>query len=193
MLNISKKIFLASKSPRRRELLSELQIPFKTIEIKVEETVPDEILSSETALFLAEKKAKECEVDGEDDIIITADTIVIYGGEILGKPIDFKEAEFMLKKLSGKVHEVITGVCLKSKRGLESFQVKTYVEFDILTQEQINFYINEFKPFDKAGAYGIQEWIGMIGIRKIEGDYFNVVGLPLFELHKRLSKYISHT
>ncbi len=191
--NISfKKIILASNSPRRKELLENLNIPF---EVKVkdtpDETYPDTLSKIEIPEYLAIKKASfyRDETEQPDTILITADTIVHCDNRVLGKPEDYNEAFEMLKLLSGKAHEVITGVAITSKEKQTVFNSVTKVFFKELTNDEIDYYINAFQPYDKAGAYGIQEWIGMVGIEKIEGSYYNVVGLPVQKLYSELMKY----
>jgi len=157
----------------------------------VDESFNAELTKEEVALFLAEKKAaafSDHEInDGE--VLITADTIVCLGNEILNKPNDRAHAIKMIEKLSGRKHEVITGICLRSKDKTESFFVSTDVYFKDLSKDEIEFYVDHYKPFDKAGSYGIQEWIGYVGIEKIEGSYFNVVGLPTARLYEELKKF----
>ncbi|WP_068472336.1 Maf family nucleotide pyrophosphatase [Saccharicrinis aurantiacus] len=186
-------IILASKSPRRSQLLSEIGIDF-SVEIKedVEEKYPSDLKHEDIAVFLSQLKAKPFLVDIQNDsskIVITADTIVCAKGKVLGKPKDKAEATEMLKLLSGIKHQVISGVTISSKQKVVSFSVSTDVYFKYLTEAEIEYYINNYKPFDKAGAYGIQEWIGMIGIEKIEGSYFNVVGLPVQRLYEELNQF----
>lgn len=186
-------IILASKSPRRSQLLSEIGVDF-TIEIKedVEEKYPADLKHEDIAVFLSELKAKPFLSDIEADankIVITADTIVCAKGKVLGKPKDKAEATEILQLLSGIKHQVISGVTLSSKQKTLSFSVATDVYFKSLSEKEIEFYIDNYKPFDKAGAYGIQEWIGMVGIEKIEGSYFNVVGLPVQKLYQELSQF----
>jgi len=186
-------IILASKSPRRSQLLSEIGIDF-FVEIKedVEEKYPSDLKHEDIAVFLSKLKAKPFLADIQNDsskIVITADTIVCAKGKVLGKPKDKAEATEMLKLLSGIKHQVISGVTISSKQKVVSFSVSTDVYFKSLTEAEIEYYINNYKPFDKAGAYGIQEWIGMIGIEKIEGSYFNVVGLPVQRLYEELNQF----
>ena len=186
-----KTIILGSKSPRRKELLEGLGITFETRTKNVEETFPSDIEQYEVAGYLAEKKASAFTNElTETDIIITSDTIVLCNGEILGKPKDKQDAFEMLTKLSGKSHQVITGVCLKSTKKTDIFSDTTTVWFKPLTSEEINYYIEKYKPFDKAGSYGIQEWIGYVGIEKIEGTYFNVMGLPVNLLYKKIQDFV---
>lgn len=185
-------IILASKSPRRSQLLKELGIAF-TIDSKngIEEIFPSGLSNNEIAIYLSKLKASpyQKEIKSSNKLIITADTIVCTDNEVLGKPTNRFDAISMLKKLSGKKHKVITGVTLLSKTKSKSFAVTTDVFFKNLTNEEINYYVDHFKPYDKAGAYGIQEWIGMIGIEKIEGSYFNVVGLPIQKLYTELMDF----
>jgi len=186
-----KTIILGSKSPRRKELLEGLGIKFETRTKEVDETFSDKIDQLKVAQFLAEKKAdaftNELTVD---DIVITSDTIVLCNNEVLGKPKDEQAAFEMLTKLSGKSHQVITGVCLKSIQKTITFSDTTKVWFKPLSENEINFYIQNYKPFDKAGSYGIQEWIGYVGIEKIEGTYFNVMGLPVNLLYKEMQDFV---
>jgi len=186
-----KQIVLASNSPRRKELLSSLKIPFQVVVKNTDETVKDGISAEETAKFLAVKKASFYNdiTKTDNTILITADTIVLTDDTILGKPRSYEDAFDMLKALSGRSHKVITGVALTSAKKQVVFDAVTTVHFKELSDEEIDFYITNFKPFDKAGAYGIQEWIGMIGITRIEGSYFNVVGLPVQKLYSELIKF----
>jgi septum formation protein len=188
---IQHKIILASKSPRRQQLLTEMGFSFEIRVKDVNEDFPDDLSNREVAIFLCEKKAaafSESEIS-DNEILITADTIVCLGNKILNKPGDRAHAIEMLSELSGKMHEVITGVCLKSKGKMVSFFDSTKVYFQNLSQGEISFYVENYKPFDKAGAYGIQEWIGLTGIEKIEGSYFNVVGLPTEKLYRALIEF----
>ena len=183
-------IILGSNSPRRAELLKSLELTFEVLTKHVEEDFPAHFRREDTAMFLARKKAlafKENVANG--GIVITADTIVAVDDLILGKPTDAKDAERMLKLISGRKHQVITGVCIMSSKKSESFFVKTDVSFKLLKDEEINFYIERYNPLDKAGAYGIQEWIGMIGVEYIQGSYYNVMGLPTKELYDNLMRF----
>ena len=184
-----KSIILASQSPRRKELLSLLDLEF-TVEVKsIDEIFPKDLKTSKVAEYLAELKASAFTNIKDDQVIITADTVVILNDTILGKPKDKAEATEMLHRLSNRSHEVITGVCLKSAQKSSTFSSSTKVYFRDLTDAEIDYYIENYKPYDKAGSYGIQEWIGAIGITKIEGSYFNVVGLPIQELNEQLKKF----
>ena len=181
-------IILASQSPRRRELLKSITPNFKTISLNVDEVYPDTLQREKIPIYLSELKAKAYQFENDNELIITSDTIVWLKNEQLGKPTDKEDAKEMLLKLSGAVNEVITAVTLKTKAFTKSFYEITQVYFKKLTEEEIDHYINIYKPFDKAGAYGIQEWIGQIGITKIDGDYYNVMGLPTAKLYNELSK-----
>jgi septum formation protein len=182
-----KSIILASKSPRRKELLTLLDLEF-TIEVReVDEIFPDNIDVTEVAEYLAKLKASAFTDIKIDQLIITADTVVVLDEQILGKPKNKAEARSMLQNLSNRSHQVITGVCINSSDKTISFSNTTKVYFKELTASEIEYYIENYKPFDKAGSYGIQEWIGAIGITKIEGSYFNVVGLPIQELKEVLN------
>ena len=185
------KIILGSNSPRRQELLHLMAIPFEVRVKPVDEVFPANLLKEEVAIFLSELKAHAfSEIDFDDnELLITADTIVCLGSEILTKPNDRQHAIAMLQKLSGKKHTVITGVCLRSKARMKSFAVSTFVYFRKISLAEIEYYVDAFEPFDKAGAYGIQEWIGFVGIKKINGSYFNVVGLPTEALFEALNSF----
>jgi len=187
-------IFLASRSPRRQTLLAEAGIPFEVwLKQEVPEVYPADLSPSEIAVFLAKLKAgvylKEL---GPKDILITADTIVVLGSRILGKPVDREEAVRMLSDLSGRPHDVITGVCLTSPVKESTFTACTTVWFDHLELSEIEEYIDEFSPYDKAGSYGIQEWIGYMAIHRIEGSYFNVMGLPIQKLYRELQDFTGY-
>lgn len=181
-----KQIILASQSPRRKELLGLLDLDFKVEVREVEEIFPNSLDSSEVAEYLAKLKAMAFTNLSDEQLIITADTVVILDQQILGKPKDKTEAIQMLRSLSNRSHNVTTGVCIKSSDKTISFSNTTKVYFKELTTSEIEYYIENYKPYDKAGSYGIQEWIGAIGITKIEGSYFNVVGLPIQELNKQI-------
>lgn len=185
-----KQIILASKSPRRVELMKMAGLTFKIVTKDVDETHPDGLLSHEVPLQLAIKKARA--LKGEitaNDIVVGADTVVILNGKIYEKPKDRADAIAMLGDLSGHMHEVVTGVCLYSEGKEISFSETTKVFFNPLTEEDIVYYVDTYKPFDKAGSYACQEWIGAIGIRKFEGDYFNVVGLPVNRVYLELKNF----
>lgn len=183
-------VILGSKSPRREQLLKELGIKFETRGKEVDESFPQHFRREDISMFIARKKALAFKPElPENGIVISADTIVAVDDLILSKPADEKDAERMLKLLSGRRHQVITGVAILSARKSESFFVKTDVSFRVLKPEEISYYVETAKPLDKAGAYGIQEWIGMIGIEYIQGSYFNVVGLPVKELYENLLRF----
>jgi len=182
---------LGSNSPRRKEILKEIGLDFSIYPSNIDENFNKEIELKDIPVFLAEKKANALKNKlKENDILITADTIVIYKNELLSKPENTYQAKKMLEKLSGKSHKVITGVCLSSKNMKSIFSCETIVTFNDLNKFEIEFYINKYNPFDKAGSYGIQEWIGLIGVKKIEGSYTNVVGLPASMLYSKLKKFI---
>jgi septum formation protein len=183
-------IILASQSPRRKQLLGQLGYSFTQKSKDTDENFSAEMPQREVAEYLSNKKAAAFESEIQpNDLIIASDTIVLIENEILNKPADYKEAFEMISKLSGKQHEVITGVCLKSAKKTVSFSVSTTVFFKKLKEEEINYYINQYKPFDKAGAYGIQEWIGLIGVDKIEGSFYNVMGLPAKLVYEAIEKF----
>lgn len=182
-------IILASKSPRRQQLLKDLDISFKVKNKEVEEIYPEELKDSEITDFLADLKSKPFLNDlSENDLLITSDTIVWANNKALGKPKDYNQAFSILKELSNNTHKVITSICLSSKKFKKVINDTTVVTFKELTDNEIDYYINTYKPFDKAGAYGIQEWIGKIAVTKIEGSYFNVMGFPVHKLYKELMK-----
>ncbi len=185
-------IILASKSPRRQELLSKLDINFKLADvIDVDEYYDNDIYAGDIPVYLSQKKSKAyIHTLKSNDILITADTIVWLNNTALNKPIDRAEAIEMIKSLSNSSHKVFTGVTLSSPEKSHSFVSETKVTFKNLTTDEIIYYVDKYNPFDKAGAYGIQEWIGYIGITKIEGSYFNVMGLPVQQLYTELSKFV---
>jgi septum formation protein len=181
-------IILGSGSPRRKELLSSLGLSFTVKTKPTDENYPASMSPAEVPVYLAKKKAEALKDELKtDELLITADTIVVLNGEILGKPESLKEAKDMLRQLSGNKHEVITGVCILSSGQIKAFSVSTDVYFKVLKEDEINYYVTNFSPLDKAGAYGIQEWIGQIGVEKINGSYYNVVGLPTEKLWEELN------
>ena len=184
------KLILASNSPRRKRLLAGLDLDFEIRVIPgICETYPETLSVPEIPVFIAKEKASVYEGKiASDELVITADTVVVLNDEVLGKPADASDAFRMLRLLSGKTHQVITGVCLTTVEKQHSFSVTTDVTFKELSDEDIHYYINKYKPFDKAGAYGIQEWIGYIGVTAISGSYFNVVGLPVQRIYQELHK-----
>lgn len=190
MMNLeNRQIILGSQSPRRSQLLSELGLKFEVVVRETDEVVDEQLKPNEVVKSIAAKKAEAFRNDFEGALIITADTIVVTSKqEILGKPKNKAEAFEVLKMLSGNIHEVITAVCILQNEKLITFSESTEVEFYPLSDEEINFYIDKCEPLDKAGSYGIQEWIGRIGIKSIKGEYTNVVGLPTARLYQELKK-----
>ena len=181
-------IILASNSPRRRELLSGLGIDYEVkIILDIDESYPDGLDGTEIPVYISKKKAEAYRTTMQpDELIITADTIVWLDGMVLGKPANEDEAYAMLRKLSGKTHQVITGVTLTTSSFQNSFSVVSDVTFSDLTEEEIDYYVRNYRPMDKAGAYGVQEWIGFIGVTSLRGSYFNVMGLPVQRLYSEL-------
>lgn len=186
-----KKIILASGSPRRRELLGELGIEFTTSIIEgYDESYPKELPANEIAEFICrEKSLHYSEELSENEILITSDTIVVLKDEIMGKPSSKEEAVKMLRELSGKTHKVITAVCLRDSRHTVSFSDSTKVTFYPLSESEIEFYVDNYKPYDKAGSYAIQEWIGLSGVESIEGSVYTVIGLPVARLYRELLSF----
>ncbi len=184
-------IFLGSKSPRRRELMQMMRIPFNVVTISgVEETYPDDMPAVEVPVFLSAKKADAYLKRLHDrEMIITADTLVILGEKILGKPKDADDACRMLRTLANRTHKVVTGVTIATLDRRCSFSVTTEVTFANLSDEEIRYYVDTFRPFDKAGAYGIQEWIGGVAVEKIDGSFYNVMGLPVQRLYAELRNF----
>lgn len=185
-MNVKRPLILASSSPRRQYLMKEAGFTFTVEKPEVEEDFPASLPIEQVARFLAAKKAEFFRPRIHEEIIVTADTVVILGDKILNKPLDRPEAIAMLSQLSGNTHRVMTGVCIVSKEKEESFDDTTEVSFVKLTQKEIEFYVDQYKPFDKAGAYGAQDWIGMVAIEKIVGSYFNVMGLPIHKVYQHL-------
>lgn len=185
------KVILASNSPRRKELLGGLGIAYEVKAMPdVDESFPADLGSEEIPVYIAKKKVDAYKpIMQPDELIITADTIVWLDGIVMGKPKDAGEACEMLRRLSGRTHQVITGVCVTTIDKQVSFSTVTDVTFDELTEEEIEYYVTHFKPMDKAGSYGIQEWIGYVGVRSISGSYFNVVGLPIQRLYSELKRF----
>ena len=189
--NLNKyRIILASNSPRRKELLSGLGIQYEVKTLPdIDESYPEGLDGMEIPAFIARSKADAYrEVMQTDELIITADTIVWLDGNVMGKPKDAEEAREMLRSLSGQTHQVITGVCLTTAVYQKAFATMTYVTFATLSEEEITYYVERHSPMDKAGSYGIQEWIGFIGVESISGSYFNVMGLPIQRLYTELKK-----
>lgn len=183
-------LILGSNSPRRHELLTSLGFKFLNKPIHADESFPIDLVAEEIPLYLAEKKADAYDEELKDtDILITADTIVWCEGKVYNKPANFVEGKAMLEALSGKMHEVFTGVCLKSGNKQTTFYDVSNVYFKKLKPEEIEYYLMNFSPYDKAGSYGVQDWLGYIGIDKIEGSFYNVMGLPVKELFEELVKF----
>ena len=182
-----KDLWLISHSPRRQQLLRDLGLEFRVGEAHVDEVYPEGLAPEEIPVYLSRLKADAAAVEMTDDtLIITADTIVWADGRVLGKPADEAEARAMLQLLSGKTHQVVTGVTLRTKQGSRSFFESTDVTFATLSVADIEYYVTHYRPFDKAGAYGIQEWIGMVGVESIRGCFYNVMGLPVHRLYREI-------
>ena len=189
--NLSKyKIILASNSPRRKELLSGLGVDYEVKTLPdVDESYPDGLSGEEIAKHIARGKAEAYRsLIQADELVITADTIVWLDGTVMGKPKDEEEAKDMLMRLSGKTHQVITGVCLTTASMQKTFATVTDVTFATLTDEEVDYYVTRYQPMDKAGSYGVQEWIGFVGVENLSGSYFNVMGLPIQRLYTELKK-----
>lgn len=185
------KLILASGSPRRRQLMKEAGFDFEIRLKDTEEQYPDSLEVTQVPEYLAHLKAAAFQGElQEEELLVTADTVVCLDNRILGKPHDREHAVCMLRQLSGRKHTVVTGVCLTTNRKQESFSVFTDVFFKELTEEEIVYYVDRYQPFDKAGAYGIQEWIGYIGIKRIEGSFYNVMGLPVQKLYEAINNFI---
>ena len=184
------RIVLASQSPRRKELLAGLGLEYETRVLPdVDESFPPELTGGDIPMYIAREKAEAYRPSlAADELLITADTIVWLGGTVLGKPVDRDDALRMLRLLSGRTHEVYTGVCLTTIRWQHTFTARTEVRFCPLDEEEITGYVDRYRPFDKAGAYGVQEWIGYVGVEHIAGSYFNIMGLPVQRLYRELKK-----
>ncbi|MAC94308.1 MAG: septum formation protein Maf [Flavobacteriales bacterium] len=184
------KLILASKSPRRKELIAHLGYDFEQKSKDTDESYPNNLPLNQVAEYLSKKKAEAFKSElNKGELLITSDTTVLLENQLLEKAAKAKHAKEMLRQLSGKTHEVITGLCLTSLSKQESTSVSTKVYFKTLSETEIDYYINRFQPFDKAGAYGIQEWIGFIGVEKIEGSFYNVMGLPVKELYEMIEAF----
>ncbi len=191
-MSLNMKIILSSNSPRRKELLAGLDLDFEVRIIPgIDESYPDSVPVDDISQYVASKKA-EAYKDSikKDELVITADTVVVLDDVVLGKPHDEADAKKMLRLLSGKTHKVITGVCLTTTSRQKAFRVTTDVTFKELSEEEIDYYVSKYKPLDKAGSYGIQEWIGYIGVTSINGSYFNVMGLPVQRIYKELQDFL---
>ena len=184
----SPKIILASSSPRRKKILEDVGYTFDIYPSNILEVYPDSLPIEDIPVYLAEKKAESVKSKFKNAIIISADTIVAFNKEVMEKPINGKEAARMLQTLSGQTHQVITGVSIIYKNEAVSFTDITLVTFKELSLEEIEYYVDHYQPFDKAGAYGIQEWLGLIGVERIEGSYFNVMGLPIHRVYSEISR-----
>lgn len=184
-------IVLASNSPRRKELLQRLGIDFKVRTLYgIDESYPDSLRGEDIVRYISRAKAQAYKSSmAPNELLITADTIVCQGGNVLGKPKGVEEAKGMLRLLSGKTHQVITGVTIVTAGRVENFSVTTHVKFSEIDEESIDFYVKNFLPYDKAGGYGIQEWIGLVAVEEIRGSYFNVVGLPVQRLYQKLKTF----
>lgn len=189
---MKKRVILASNSPRRKELLAGLDIPFEVKVLPaVDESYPDTLQGGDIPLYISRAKADAYRnLIQPDELIITADTIVWLEGSILEKPKDETEARDMLRRLSGKSHQVFTGVTITTRERQSSFVSESKVKFAMLSDEEIDYYVRRYRPFDKAGAYGVQEWIGYIGVERIEGSFYNVMGLPVRRLYEELKSFI---
>lgn len=185
-------IILASNSPRRKELIDKLGISFTIAEgIGGDESYPSNIAIEDAPKYISKQKSDRCNIELKDnDILITADTLVIIDDTVLGKPKDRAEAILMLKKLSGRVHKVITAVTIKGSKHIQAFSETTEVTFRPLKEDEIEYYVDNYKPYDKAGAYAIQEWIGIMGVEGIKGSYYNIMGLPTDTLYRQLNLFI---
>jgi len=182
------KIVLASSSPRRKKILEDAGLTFEIHPSNILEVYPDTLKIEDIPVFLAEKKAESVKSKFKNAIIISADTIVAFKNELMEKPTNGKEAARMLHTLSGQTHQVITGVSIHYKNEEISFTEITLVTFKVLSTEEIEYYVDHYQPFDKAGAYGIQEWLGLIGVERIEGSYFNVMGLPMHRVYSEIAR-----
>lgn len=190
---LHRNVILGSQSPRRRELMAGLDIPFSCITIDADESYPAGLQAGDIPIYISRAKARAYVSElGDNDLLITSDTIVWLDGEMLGKPQNEVEAKQMLARLSGHTHEVYTAVCFADRSGeLETFVDCTHVTFRDLTEAEIDYYLSHYRPLDKAGAYGVQEWIGCVGVTRMEGSYFNVMGFPICRVYETLCKYIS--
>lgn len=187
------RIILASRSPRRQQLLSDLGLKFEVVIMSWSEDYPENLKAEKIALYVATEKANRFRsVVADDEIVVTADTIVWCNDRVLDKPADKSDAHRILREISGNTHVVITGVSLLSKSRQTSFYSSTKVTFEEMSDEEIDYYVREFRPYDKAGAYGIQEWVGLAACSRIEGSYFNVMGLPVQQVYRELQKFIAH-
>lgn len=190
--NLSKyRVILGSNSPRRRELLADLGVQFEVMVLKgIDESYPHDLPTEMISQYISDRKADAySEIIKDNELVITSDTIVVLDGKVYGKPSDETDARRMLGELSGRVHQVITGVTISTRERRSSFHVVSDVEFACLSSDEIDYYVSNYRPLDKAGAYGIQEWIGSIGVRNISGSFYNVIGLPVQRLYAELKTY----
>lgn len=185
----TKKILLGSQSPRRQELLKALGVDFKVVKISSDENYPENLRNEKITEFISLSKANAYSNLKGNEILITADTLVVLNDEVLGKPIDENEAFQMIRKLAGSTHQVFTSVCVRTIENILTFSDKTDVIFDEFTDEEINYYIQNFHPFDKAGAYGIQDWLGYAKVKGIQGCYYNVMGFPLSKFYRKMQSF----
>lgn len=184
------RIILGSASPRRQELLKGINVSFEVITKEVDESFPNSMTGVDIPMYIAEKKANAFKDTMSDDMmLITADTIVLLEGQVMGKPSNYEDGRNMLKQLSGKTHQVITGVCITTNIRRRTFHTISEVRFAHLNDEEIDYYLHQYAPYDKAGAYGVQEWIGFIAVEQIIGSYFNVMGLPIQRLYNELKRW----
>jgi septum formation protein len=179
-------MILVSKSPRRQEILTKAGYSFQVKPANIDESFPEDMAIEQIPVYLAELKAMSLVEEHENELLLAADTIVVLDQEVINKPADVKEAFYMLSKLSGKTHEVISGVCVAMGEDVITFNDSSLVSFRELTENEILYYIENYQPFDKAGAYGVQDFIGMVGIERIEGSFYNVMGLPIHKVYKAI-------
>lgn len=186
-------LLLASKSPRRQQLISKLGFDVEVVSIDADEIIDGDVLSSDIPALLAKRKslAYPLTIDN-NQILVTADTLVVLDGKVLGKPLSRQDAYSILSSLSGKRHQVHTGVCLRTEWGSRVFTESTYVYFKNISDDEINYYLDNYEYMDKAGSYGIQEWIGMVAVERIEGDFYNVMGLPVARIYKEIVDFIKY-
>jgi len=189
LMKLSNKLILGSGSPRRKQLLLDAGFEFEVKTVAYEEVFPNEMKAMEVPEFLAKGKNLAQRKNLSDEIVLTADTVVINDHNVLGKPKDEREAIDTISALSGQSHIVVTGICISNNSKMVLFSCETEVKFKTLTKQEIEFYVTRFRPYDKAGSYAIQEWIGLIGVEWIKGSYYNVVGLPVCEVYQALVKH----
>ena len=188
-MNLKFPLILASKSPRRQELLRQAGFSFQVQSKETDESFSADMPAEKVARYLAEKKAAAFKEELNNEILLTADTTVLIDGQVLNKPANREEAQSMLRKLSGRSHQVVSGACLLHKEEVSSFDDVTEVFFREISEQEIAYYIDSYQPYDKAGAYGIQEWIGLVAVEKIIGSFYTVMGLPVHEVYRHLKEY----